>query len=235
MLLCPISRSDLLVMMPRDGAVVEIGVAEGDFSAEILARNSPKTLHLIDPWVFQPDESYRKDLNNTAQSEQDRRWRSVNKRFSGCKAVEIHRGVSTDVVGRFDDRSLDWIYIDGNHTRDAVESDLRAYAPKVADGGFILGHDYTNHQAAEKMGFGVVEAVNNFAMSEGWDLLAMTMESYPTYVLARDKDSPSARWLTGTLLYNVPFVVDIRDFPRGREYQNRNYRIGDKIVSVPSF
>jgi hypothetical protein len=45
------NRSELLTRMPQGGVVAEIGVDEGEFSAQILAATRPATLHLIDLWV----------------------------------------------------------------------------------------------------------------------------------------------------------------------------------------
>ena len=42
----------------------------------------------------------------------------------------------------FEDNSIDFIYIDGNHQYDFVKKDLEDYVPKVKVGGVIAGHDY---------------------------------------------------------------------------------------------
>jgi predicted O-methyltransferase YrrM len=41
------------------------------------------------------------------------------------------------------DNSLDFIFIDGDHTTDAVLQDIRDYYPKLKDTGIMLGHDYS--------------------------------------------------------------------------------------------
>lgn len=40
------------------------------------------------------------------------------------------------------DGSCYMVFIDADHTRDAVLADIRAWAPKVAPGGVLCGHDY---------------------------------------------------------------------------------------------
>ena len=42
------NRSELLRRLPKGGVVAEIGVADGDYSQEILALNEPSKLLLID-------------------------------------------------------------------------------------------------------------------------------------------------------------------------------------------
>ena len=54
-------REDLLRFLPKNAVVAEIGVAHGDFSAQILEQSSPERLYLIDPWVHQDDGDYQVD------------------------------------------------------------------------------------------------------------------------------------------------------------------------------
>lgn len=53
------------------------------------------------------------------------------------------QGFSYDVVNKFEDKSLDWIYIDGSHETPDVLQDIELYHPKVKDGGLLLFHDHT--------------------------------------------------------------------------------------------
>jgi hypothetical protein len=45
-------------------------------------------------------------------------------------------------VTKFADNSLDFVYLDGNHTYDFVKQDLNAWYNKVKVGGILAGHDY---------------------------------------------------------------------------------------------
>ena len=42
----------------------------------------------------------------------------------------------------FDDETFHLVFIDADHSEDAVLNDLRAWIPKVKRGGLITGHDY---------------------------------------------------------------------------------------------
>ena len=44
------NRTNLLARLPKEGVVAEVGVAEGNFSRQILEVARPRTLHLIDTW-----------------------------------------------------------------------------------------------------------------------------------------------------------------------------------------
>ena len=40
------------------------------------------------------------------------------------------------------DASLDFVFIDAEHTYDAVKQDIAAWEPKIKPGGWVMGHDY---------------------------------------------------------------------------------------------
>ena len=50
--------------------------------------------------------------------------------------------VYRDAAVKFADSSIDWLYIDALHTRDALYGDLVAWWDKVRPGGLISGDDY---------------------------------------------------------------------------------------------
>ena len=52
-------RQELLHLMPKGGVCAELGVWKGDFSQRILDVTSPRELHLVDPWQFQPEFPHR--------------------------------------------------------------------------------------------------------------------------------------------------------------------------------
>ncbi|GAB6052364.1 hypothetical protein JCM17960_11840 [Magnetospira thiophila] len=235
MFMCFMTREMLIQLMPLKGQVAEIGVAQGDFSAHILHAADPARLTLIDPWTFQDDESYRADLNNAANDEQQSRYQGVLDRF----ATEIQRGqvvvkrqVSQEAVADFADGELDWLFIDGMHTEDGVYRDLSLYWDKVKDDGFILGHDYTNIDKAIEQGFGVIEAVDRFVQERDAPFIALTAEVYPAYVLAK-RDGPHVEKLRKKLLYLIPQIVEIRE-PFGR-FRLTVQQVGDKKIIVRSF
>lgn len=53
------------------------------------------------------------------------------------------RGSSHDVHTQFENESIDFLFIDGDHSTEAVYKDLTLWYPKVKSGGIISGHDYT--------------------------------------------------------------------------------------------
>lgn len=59
----------------------------------------------------------------------------------GARSV-IYVEPSAAAAARVDDHSLDFVFIDGDHSVEGVTADLTAWLPKVREGGSIIGHDY---------------------------------------------------------------------------------------------
>lgn len=233
MILCPISRLQLLAALPRQAAVAEIGVAEGVFSQEILRVCEPSALHLIDPWEWQSRDDYRNDANNADMAEQQRRFQMVSGMFSHDRRVSVIRAYSTEAVHNFADGSLDWVYVDAVHSYEGALADLRAFLPKVKADGLILGHDFANHPDAQAMEFGVIEAVETFVAESGCRLLLVTDEVYPTFVIAKNPDGPTARGLMDAICYNVPHLVEFHGKPTG--FRQRVVTVADRTRVINGF
>ena len=163
-------RARLLRRLPKSSVGVEIGVWAGDLSAAILRAVRPVRLHLLDPWAFAPDERYEQAWYGGAragsQAEMDEVYERVLQRFEteiADGAVVIHRSTSAEVAAGFEDASLDWVYVDGNHLYEYVRTDLELFAPKVRPGGLLAGDDYG---AAGWWDDGVRRAVDRFLVTQ---------------------------------------------------------------------
>jgi hypothetical protein len=117
---------------------VEVGVFKGDFSKEILSK-WPGTLYMVDPWRPLGDEyidSSNHKNHSTAYSETMGSIGGFEDR-----AIMV-RALSEQAVDLFEDDSLDFVYLDGNHAYDFIKQDIELWYPKVKKGGLVAGHDY---------------------------------------------------------------------------------------------
>lgn len=79
--------------------------------------------------------------------------------------VEVIKDFSPEVASKFEDNFFDFVYIDADHTEDAVYKDLQAWWSKVRPGGVLAGHDYVEMILKYPSGdvvFGVIPAVDKF-------------------------------------------------------------------------
>jgi predicted O-methyltransferase YrrM len=53
---------------------------------------------------------------------------------------------SHEAAALYEDESLDFVFVDGEHSYDGVSGDINFWLPKVRKGGVLAGHDY-NHSA----------------------------------------------------------------------------------------
>ena len=53
---------------------------------------------------------------------------------------------SAEAASLYEDGSLSFVFLDAEHSFDAVCRDLRAWLPKMAKGSVLAGHDYQWHE-----------------------------------------------------------------------------------------
>lgn len=129
----------LLNELGLNGKGAEIGSFKGQF-ANTLAKSWNGKLYMVDVWrplsIDEYDDAsnhkdhidaYAEAMNNIRGMED----KAFMLRMKGEEACDI-----------FSDESLDFVYIDANHTYDGVKNDLKDWYPKVKSGGLVMGHDY---------------------------------------------------------------------------------------------
>lgn len=155
----------------------EIGVEEGKYS-EVLLRTIPG-LHLtcVDPWLVYPE--YRSRLD---QEQVDGLRASCLRRLSPWANVRFIELRSVEAARLVDDGSLDFVYIDANHSLEHVVADIAAWSPKVRKGGIVSGHDWIrmrSHLAEQIHVQAAVEAWTKCYRIEPWFVLGLKSEKRP--------------------------------------------------------
>jgi predicted O-methyltransferase YrrM len=113
----------------------EIGVARGVYS-EILCRAIPElVLYCVDP--YRGDPGYE-DFTDAVLAQMQRDAHQRLKKYP-VRWMELP---SLRAAEQFKDRSLDFVYIDGDHRWRSVTQDIAAWEMKVRRGGILAGHDY---------------------------------------------------------------------------------------------
>jgi hypothetical protein len=119
----------------------EIGVARGFYAKCLFIRIPKLKLYLIDPWKSYGD--YVEHHDDKGQVILDACLEKAKERLKGYN-VEFIRKTSMEAVKDFKDESLDFVFIDGNHSFEYVVEDIAQWSKKVRKGGIVSGHDYWN-------------------------------------------------------------------------------------------
>ncbi|MBN9564335.1 MAG: class I SAM-dependent methyltransferase [Alphaproteobacteria bacterium] len=121
--------------------VAEFGVWEGTFARQMLSDcEAIETYYLIDPW--RNLAQWNKPWNvSDAEFESVFAKARANVAPFGARAL-ICRGTTSEMIARIPDGSLDFAYIDGDHTLRGTTIDLLRIYPKIKPGGFIGGDDF---------------------------------------------------------------------------------------------
>jgi len=125
---------------------VEVGVQRGKYS-EVLCRLNPQMkVFGVDPWeayVTHPLEDHLKTTQNHSSKEMLNKFHEQTKsRLAPYSNYEIIREYSIDAMKRFDDESLDFVYIDANHEYKYVMEDIVGWWRKIKKQGILAGHDF---------------------------------------------------------------------------------------------
>ncbi len=70
-------------------------------------------------------------------------WDTFDARLRGYPELRTWRGESTEAAEMFPAGAFDLVYLDADHTYDGICNDLDAWLPRVRDGGWMSGHDFT--------------------------------------------------------------------------------------------
>jgi len=140
----PLNEDDLtngLMDMCHDCIRIHmVGVEVGSFrgiSAEVFATKC-KHITCIDPWDLASNNGY-KEIDRQALMNAEVEFDLMMSKYKNISKI---KKFSSKAVDMFDDRSLDFVYLDGAHDLNNVLLDLKIWIPKIKDNGFISGHDY---------------------------------------------------------------------------------------------
>lgn len=133
-----VGRDDLAHLFGQLGFTrgAEIGTEQGVY-AEVLCKANPGVmLYCVDAW-----QTYKGYRDHVSQEKLDCFYETTQRRLTPY-AVEFIRAFSMDAVKQFEDKSLDFVYIDANHELPFAMFDLLEWSKKVRPGGIVAGHDY---------------------------------------------------------------------------------------------
>jgi len=134
-----VNRVDLARLFGELGFDVgaEIGVERGLYSETLCVNNQGLKLFCVDFW------DWYDDYNHTIGKDGHlpRAYKQAQKRLKPHNVVFV-KDFSMRAVRKFENESLDFVYIDANHEMPWVMEDIVYWSEKVRPGGIVAGHDY---------------------------------------------------------------------------------------------
>jgi hypothetical protein len=167
--------------------LAEVGVREGHhLKTWMLAK--PTNVVAVDIWALTGIKSQNDKGHSQAKCDamflglqgyaKDLQLQGIN--------LQLLRGDSVKMSSAVIDGELDFVYLDADHTYEAVKADIAAWWPKVRVGGTLGGHDYIG---IERFGvtFGVIRAVDEFVASLGiTERVHTTLDPYASWFVTKE-------------------------------------------------
>lgn len=142
----------------------EIGIHQGRMSAELLKREN-LTLLMVDNW--RPVKGLE-HLGFTDEGQLKNKADALHRtEFASSRRIVLHQD-SDKACLMVEDKSLDFVFIDGDHSYQGVKTDIKNWLPKIKSYGILSGHDYGN--SGERFGAEVKRAVDEFVEDSGLSL-----------------------------------------------------------------
>jgi len=147
---------EMVKIYPDNSHFVEVGSWKGRSSSfmavEIIKSGKKIKFDCIDPWMGDLDslgDVYDPFVPKNTNPE----WlylEFMNNIKPVSSSINPIRLKSTEAAVMYEDRSLDFVFIDGSHEYQDVKEDLSFWYDKVKRGGTISGHDYTTYPGVKK-------------------------------------------------------------------------------------
>lgn len=168
-------RSDIIKLCNKPVIGIELGVAEGVFSEQVLQHQAVAEWYAVDMWAGD-------------------RGHGMAQFHSACAKIEpfpqatVIRSKFADVVDRFEDEYFDFVYVDGYaHTGQEGGQTLRDWWPKLKPGGVFAGDDYSDDWPLTK------SAVDEFCAHKNLTVQVHTFDEhnhwsrYPSWYTIKEK------------------------------------------------
>jgi predicted O-methyltransferase YrrM len=129
----------------RHRRIVEVGVWKGR-STSILAKYTKGTVWAVDNWLGTPHDPAQHKLYPDAAAAHAEFRRNLRPHIKSGR-VRVVRMNSFDAAWHLMKTEavrepFDFVFIDADHSYEAVQMDISAWLPLIRTGGLLAGHDY---------------------------------------------------------------------------------------------
>lgn len=167
--------------LPENIVGAELGVFEGNFSKILKNSNKFERLYLVD--IFEGSMySGDKNGNNGKTINLNESYRKLIELYKNCPMIDVIKNTSFNFLNSLKENSLDFVYIDVDHSYNAVKKDLDISRLKIKNCGIIGGHDYNKIQFS-----GVFNAVNEFVNKYNLEIIFTEEDKLASYFIINKK------------------------------------------------
>ena len=151
----------------------EVGVKMGLYSKVLCEENPDMNLKSIDPWTMTP---------NIGWDAQEETFRMAIKNLSPFNAEIIRKTSMQAAAEDIPKWSLDFVYIDADHSFNHVMQDIITWSDRVRPGGIVSGHDYDD--------IDVKTAVDAYVRIHGYELFTTLVQRTVRPMIEIDNSNP---------------------------------------------
>ncbi len=129
---------------------VEVGVWKGHSLVYLgtLLNNKKVNITAVDLW----EETYKYESGPFSEHKKNvlEIFKTNVKKANLNNVIKEIKELSWEASKHFKDSSVDFVFIDADHSYDSVVKDINSWLPKIRKGGMISGHDYFNPCGVKK-------------------------------------------------------------------------------------
>jgi predicted O-methyltransferase YrrM len=146
----------------------ELGVEKGKNAQTMFEIIPNLKLYGVDPYKQHPQASYayHAAIRNWDPAYLHNCKRQCLKRMKG-RNFTLLQGFSEDMVKEVKDNSLDFVYLDADHSYDFVMQDMILWGRKLRKGGIMSGHDYYHDKDESARRSKVTRAIDDYTDVHG--------------------------------------------------------------------
>lgn len=153
--------TDMVNKFPNGSKFVEVGTYSGKSLAYLLveAINADKKFEVtaVDSYTFRDEQTNENIMDALIRNLEPLDYQ-----------IDIIKEQSWNAADFFEDGSVDFVFLDADHTEESVRKDVRAWLPKIKPGGIIAGHDYCHPRWYDNDHPGVAKVVHE-TFGTDWD------------------------------------------------------------------
>jgi len=180
------SRNDLPEFFKEMGYKVgaEIGVLKGRLTQKFCLAGM--RMFAVDPWMVYPDWDEKVGHFGGKQEDQEGLFKIAQWRLSRYRQCTIIKKESMEAAKDIEDGSLDFVYIDGNHSFKYIAQDICEWSKKVRVGGMVSGHDYKVIREWNCHVKQVVDAYVSAHMIKDWYIFGSPIDNIPSWMWVKE-------------------------------------------------